>query len=100
MILPVQSAVVRGGEDLTEALAAEKLLAPDKARMLAIGIRGGNADQVMHAVADRMLEEAEDDLAALVSRIEPAMVLTASILVGAILLSVMVPLLDIMSTIG
>jgi len=94
------AAAVHRGEDLTDALEDAGLLPKDKARMLAVGIRSGNGDQTMHLIADRMMEEAEEALTALVSKIEPAMVLTASILVGAILLSVMVPLLNIMSTIG
>jgi type IV pilus assembly protein PilC len=47
-----------------------------------------------------MMEDAETSLDSLVSGVEPAMVLLASALVGVILLSVMLPLMDIMSTIG
>lgn len=91
---------LRQGTDLTQALENAALLPPAKSRMLSVGIRGGNADQIMQDIADRMMEDAEEDLSRRVSRIEPAMVLLASLLVGGILLSVMLPLLDIMSTIG
>lgn len=91
---------VRQGEDLTDALEKANLLPPARSRMLSVGIRGGNADQIMKDIADRMMEDAEETLSNQVSRIEPAMVLLASLLVGGILLAVMLPLMDIMSTIG
>ena len=68
--------------------------------MLAVGLKGGNADRVMEEIAVRQMEEAETALDAAISRVEPAMVLTASVLVGMILLSVMLPLLNILSTLG
>ena len=68
--------------------------------MLRLGLRGGNADQVMADIADHMAQEARQALEDTVSRIEPAMVLISSLLVGLILLSVMLPLVDIMSVIG
>ena len=69
-------------------------------RMLEIGIRGGNGDEVMNGIAERLMEDAECAAAEMVSKIEPVMVTVTSLLVGLILLSVMVPLINIMSAIG
>ena len=91
---------LRRGEGLRESLEAAQLLPAAQSRMLAVGIQGGNGDAIMGDIVRRMQEEVGESLSDLVSSIEPAMVLTASLLVGAILLSVMLPLLDIMSTIG
>ena len=88
------------GADLGEALAAANLLTPAQGRMLEVGTRGGNADRVMEDLARKKAEEAENALDTAISRIEPAMVLMASVLVGLVLLQVMLPLLEIMSTIG
>ena len=46
------------------------------------------------------MEEGERALEALVGRVEPALVLVCSLLVGLILLSVMLPLMNIMAAIG
>lgn len=73
---------------------------PAARRMLTAGIRSGNTDLCMTRIADRLREDAADDLDRLISRIEPALVLAASILVGLILLSVMLPLLNIMNALG
>lgn len=91
---------LRAGESLAAALQAGDLLPPAQSRMLAVGLRSGNAEGIMEDIADRLMEDAENALERAVSRIEPVMVLTGSILVGLILLSVMLPLVDIMSTIG
>lgn len=88
------------GEDLGKALAEANLLTPAQGRMLAIGCRSGSADRVMEDLAEKKAEEAETALDTAISRIEPAMVLAASLLVGLVLLSIMLPLLEIMSTIG
>jgi len=88
------------GKTLEDALSETELLPAHACRMLALGQRGGNGDQVMESVAESLMEEANEALEDKVARIEPAMVLGASILVGAILLAVMLPLMNIMSTIG
>jgi type IV pilus assembly protein PilC len=47
-----------------------------------------------------MSDEAEEALEAWTSRIEPALVLVTSFLVGAILAAVMLPLINIMKALG
>lgn len=93
-------ALLKDGESLAEAMGKTGLLPPAQSRMLSLGLRGGNGDRVMEDIADRMMEEARNALEDAVSRVEPAMVLVSSLLVGLILLAVMLPLMNIMSTIG
>lgn len=88
------------GASLSEALGEAELLPASACRMLTVGLKGGNSDRVMEEIADRLMEDAGDALEAAISRVEPAMVLTASVLVGLILLSVMLPLMNIMSAMG
>lgn len=85
---------------LPEALRRTGLLSAADGRMLAVGLRSGRGDRVMEEVADRMNEEAAARLEETLAQVEPAMVLAASLLVGAILLTVMLPLMNIMSSIG
>ena len=47
-----------------------------------------------------MMEDARESLEKRISAIEPAMVLVSSLLVGLILLSVMLPLADILAVLG
>lgn len=76
------------------------LLSPAQARLFAAGVYSGNGDAVLAEIADRVQEEASDALENVVSKVEPSIVLVVSLLVGLILLSVMMPLMSIMSTIG
>jgi len=85
---------------LAEALGGSGFLPAASCRLLSVGLRGGNGDQVMSRIADQLMEEAGQALEDSVSRVEPAMVMAASLLVGIILLSVMLPLANIMSSIG
>lgn len=88
------------GADLAAALEAAGLLTAAQGRLLAVGLRSGSGDRMMEQIADRMAEEAAQSLEAALARIEPAMVLCASVLVGGILLTVMLPLMNILSAIG
>jgi len=54
----------------------------------------------MEKLAQDLSEESQAALEDQVSRVEPALVLVCSILVGMILLSVMLPLMNIMAAIG
>jgi type IV pilus assembly protein PilC len=51
-------------------------------------------------IAQRQLEDSENGLEQAVGRLEPTLVVLACLLVGAILLSVMLPLSRIMTAIG
>ena len=67
------------------------------ARLISIGIRAGSSDEVMEKLSDRCAQEALDMAEQVISIVEPACVILLSILVGLILLSVMMPLLGILS---
>ena len=54
---------------------------------------------VMERMAKQYADEAEDRISKTVSRLEPTLVAVMSVLVGMILLSVMLPLMGIMSSI-
>jgi len=88
------------GEDLATALGESSMLPPYACRMLTLGMRAGTGDTTMEELSRRLSEEAREALEARVAMVEPALVLITSLLVGAILLSVMLPLMHIMKSIG
>ena len=88
------------GEDLASALNGSGVLPKASCRLVALGQRSGTGDTVMEEVARRLSEESEYALETRVGQVEPALVLVTSLLVGAILLSVMLPLMNIMTAIG
>ncbi len=88
------------GAGLAEALRDSGLLPAVYCRLLAMGIRSGTGDSVMRKISQRMEEQCGEAIDAKVSRVEPTMVIAISVLVGVILLSAMLPLMNIMSAIG
>lgn len=88
------------GRSLPDALRETELLSKAECRLLEAGLRGGSGETVMEQVSRRLLEESEGALEALTGKIEPTLVVVMSVMVGVILLSVMLPLMHIMTAIG
>lgn len=88
------------GDSMGSAMERAQFLSPSQSRMLMIGNRSGCADRVMDQIAQTLQDEAEQALERRICAIEPAMVLVCSLLVGLILLSVMLPLADILAVLG
>lgn len=83
-----------------DAVAQSGIFLGIYARMLSVGFKTGAIDEVMKQISVQYDEEIENRMTALVSKLEPTLVAALSIVVGIILLSVMLPLMGIMSTIG
>lgn len=88
------------GRSLSAALLEAGMLSGTQSRLLEAGARSGSAAAVMERIALQAMEDSEQELEALTARVEPGVVVVMSLLVGAILLSVMVPLMHIMTAIG
>ncbi len=88
------------GIPLADALKRAEVFPPAMCRLLSLGMQSGNGDAVMMEIADRLSEEADEALTKRIEKVEPTLVLITSVLVGGILLSVMLPLMNIMETIG
>lgn len=69
-------------------------------RMVGIGTKTGNLDSVMQKMADLYEQEVDASVNRMVAVIEPVLVGVLSVVIGAILLSVMLPLMGVMSSIG
>ena len=93
------SRLAEGGE-LAETLRESEMIPAAACRLLTLGMRSGNGDAVMEDIARRLSNEAHQALERKVAQVEPTLVLSTSLLVGAILLSVMLPLMNIMTAIG
>ena len=91
---------VENGDTLPSALRKTDLLPKPACRLLDAGLRSGCGEAVLETIAQQRLEDSETALEHSVSRIEPTLVLVTSLLVGAILLAVMLPLMNIMTGIG
>lgn len=71
-----------------------------QAGLLAAGFRSGASEQAMEELARRCQEEADQALSSLLGRFEYTLVIVLCLAVGLVLLSVMLPLLGVLSAIG
>ncbi|MBQ9252989.1 MAG: type II secretion system F family protein [Clostridia bacterium] len=86
------------GEPFADAITASGLFSDFYNRILKIGAASGHEPQVMTRIAEVYEEQVEDDLSRLISLIEPVLVALLSIVIGAILLSMMLPMAGVMSS--
>ncbi len=95
----IRQTVAEGGS-LSDAIVQTQMFTGVYARMIGIGVRTGAVDEVMRQIAEELDGEIEQDMAGAVAKLEPTLVAVLSVAVGMILLSVMLPLMGIMSNIG
>lgn len=69
-------------------------------RLLELGQRTGSLDRAMEKLAADLSAEGEAALEDAVGRVEPILVLVCSLLMGLILLTVMLPMMNIMAVLG
>lgn len=87
------------GTGMAQAFLRHKVLPPLYARMLQGGSESGSLPAAMESVALRMGQEAENALCRLIDDIEPVLIGFLTVSVGFTLLSVMLPLLGILSAV-
>ena len=88
------------GKNFAQAITETGIFSGVYARMISVGYATGTLDSVMKKLASLYEEEIDRSLESFVSLIEPLLIAVLSVVIGAVLLSVMLPLMGIMSSIG
>ena len=91
--------LLENGVLFEDALSESGLFEGLNARLITVGLRAGAADEVMTRLADRYRDLSLTATGNIISVVEPSIVILFSLLVGLVLLSVMMPLLGILSEI-
>jgi type IV pilus assembly protein PilC len=94
------SELVNEGSDLAQALKEAGIITGMNARMVSIGFHTGSAEIALKQIAIGYQEDADRHIQSAVSALEPTLTAVLSILTGLILVSVMLPLLGVMTNIG
>lgn len=84
------------GLSFPDAVETLGIFAPLHARMIRVGFQAGQIDSVMKKLAEIYEDEVDEAITHTVSIIEPTLVALMSVIIGAILLAVMLPLLSLM----
>ncbi len=91
---------LRSGENLAQAITQADIFHAVYQRMLHIGFRSGKVDNVLRKISEHYENETNQRIQHILAAIEPSLVIVFSLMVGLILISVMMPLIGIMSSIG
>ncbi len=83
--------------DIGKAFSLSGIFGGLYGRMAILGAKTGNMETVLEKVATTYQEQADEEINDLIAVVEPTLVIILSVIVGIILLSVMLPLLNIMS---
>jgi type IV pilus assembly protein PilC len=89
-----------GGAGFADAVEKSGLFDPMHEKMIHFGTAAGKLDTVMEKLSGIYMSEADDAIHAVIAMIEPTLVAVLSIVIGGILLSVMLPLLSVLSAVG
>ncbi len=88
------------GKGYDEAMKESGLFNGFQIQMIKVGNRSGRLDSVMEDISRGYEEEADASIENAISRLEPTIVAVLAVSVGLVLLSVMLPLVGILSAIG
>ena len=88
------------GKAFVEALNETGIFSAVNMRMISIAFSTGTLDKTMAVIADNAEKKVSAVVQNAVARFEPTMVIIMAVAVGFILLSVMIPLMGVMTVIG
>ncbi len=87
------------GAPFDEALKEAGILSGVPARMMTIGNRTGSSDTVMQQISDLSQKNIDNSIDRALGAIEPVLIVSLSLIIGAILMSVIIPFLGMVSSI-
>ena len=86
------------GSTFSQALASCQLFDGTSTALLSAAEKAGHTDEMMDFISNKYSEETEGSINSLLGMIEPILVIVMSLLIGCILLSIMLPLMNVMMT--
>lgn len=90
---------IRKGDSISDSINKLNIFPKFTVSMIALGEQSGNLEDMMLLAADMYEDDIEDILSKIISSIEPAMIIILSFIVGAVVISVMMPMLKIMQSV-
>ena len=89
---------LENGGAFADAVAEADIFEELHNRMIRMGSATGHEDQVFKKLGELYEEDAEDSISRMVSMIEPTLVALLAVVIGAVLLTVMLPMAGILSS--
>lgn len=91
---------VRGGHMLSEPLSRSPVFPPMVVRMIAIGEKSGALETLLEKIAEFYDSQVKASVKSLTSMIEPILISVMGVMVGGVVLSVFLPILDVVGNLS
>lgn len=92
--------LTKAGESFDEALSHSGLIIGRDNRMIGVAMKTGSTDEILSKLGRQYDEKISASLNSMSGKIETAMVVILAVMVGTILVSIMLPLVSMISSIG
>ena len=90
---------IAGGETIAAPLEHSKVFPPMVISMIAVGEQTGGLDEMLSKIADFYDEEVDVAVSALLSLMEPAMIVCLGVIVGGMVIAMYLPIFDMMNAV-
>jgi type IV pilus assembly protein PilC len=91
---------IRGGQPLASPLKATGLFPPMVVQMIDVGERGGQLPEMLTKISDYYDTEVDSAVTALTSILEPVLIVVMGIVIAAVLISMYLPMFEMIGAIG
>jgi type IV pilus assembly protein PilC len=92
-------ASIAGGETIAAPLQKSKVFPPMVISMIAVGEQTGGLDEMLSKIADFYDEEVDAAVGALLSLMEPVMIVVLGVVVGGMIIAMYLPIFNMMSAV-
>src|SRR6266496_55668 len=90
---------IAGGETIAGPLARSKVFPPMVISMIAVGEQTGGLDEMLTKIADFYDEEVDAAVSALLSLLEPIMIVVLGVIVGGMVVAMYLPIFDMVNAV-
>jgi type IV pilus assembly protein PilC len=90
---------IAGGETIAAPLEKSRVFPPMVISMIAVGEQTGGLDEMLSKIADFYDEEVDVAVSALLSLMEPAMIVILGVIVGGMVVAMYLPIFDMMNAV-
>ncbi len=91
---------IAGGETIAAPLQRSAVFPPMVISMISVGEQTGGLDEMLTKIADFYDEEVDAAVSALLSLMEPVMIVVLGVIVGGMIVAMYLPIFDMINTIG
>ncbi|MEN3000967.1 MAG: type II secretion system F family protein [Armatimonadota bacterium] len=91
---------IREGEKIADPLQKSKMFPPMVVHMVSVGEESGSLDHMLNKIADFYENEVETAIASLTAAIEPVMIVILGFIVGFIVISMFLPMIEVISNLS